>query len=339
MNTKHWTNTTKTPNVSNPGSCSILLHHTPLHYFAHNDGKHHGSRRTTTASSSSEPRSRARWPDMLDLLTLTAEPLLTPCDHIFCRTCIHQALSNQSICPIDRRPCTHGQLRRMDGLSLRIWSGIQVKCGCHDIGCAWRGSIADYSAHLQNCTVRSSRNSSAGRNNSNNSAMEEELESLREDNASLQTQVNEALRQNEILRQTVISASDSAAQLISERDSLKQQRDSLQESLNRRPDVPRLFYGSYCYTRENVVQLSQLISRYLENKPREIDRNQIYDCVRNCYNDLERGWEDNPEHYFMDMRMLLATCLASTWFSDNQRKSLRNWYDNQFNSSPCPICG
>ena len=44
-------------------------------------------------------------------MTLTAEPLLTPCDHIFCRTCIHQALGNQSICPIDRRPCTHGQLR------------------------------------------------------------------------------------------------------------------------------------------------------------------------------------------------------------------------------------
>lgn len=54
---------------------------------------------------------------------------------------LHQALGNQSICPIDRRPCTHGQLRRMDGLSLRIWSGIQVKCGCHDLAALGGGQL------------------------------------------------------------------------------------------------------------------------------------------------------------------------------------------------------
>ena len=86
---------------------------------------------------------------MLDLHDINGRAAPDTCDHMFCRTCIHQALGNQSICPIDRRPCTYGQLWRMDGLSLRIWSGIKVKCGCHDIGCAWRGSIADYSAHLQ----------------------------------------------------------------------------------------------------------------------------------------------------------------------------------------------
>ena len=42
--------------------------------------------------------------------------------------------------------------------------------------------------------------------------------------------------------------------------------------------------------------LSQLISRYLENKPSNIDGNKIYDYVRSCYNDLETGYSDNPEH-------------------------------------------
>jgi len=87
------------------------------------------------------------------------------------------------------------------------------------------------------------------------------------------------------------------------------------------------------------VELSQLISRYLENKPSNIDGNKIYDCVRSCYNDLERGYSDNPEHYYLDMRMLLATCLASTWFSNNQRTSLKSWYGAQFCSGPCSICG
>lgn len=241
-------------------------------------------------------------------MTVPVEPRITPCSHLFCLTCIRQALRTQNLCPIDRRPCSQNQLKRLDGLSLRIWSGIQVKCGYHENGCAWRGSIADYKSHTENCTV--SRNSSAAAAARNNTAMAEEMRSIRE-------RLDDAIQLNETMAERI--------------HSLKQQRDSLQESLNSRPDLPRLFYGSYYYKRENVVELSQLISRYLEGKPAEIDRNKIYNCVRSCYNDLVKGYSDNPEHYFLDMRMLLATCLASTWFSDNQLKSLRNWYNDQFN--------
>ena len=254
-------------------------------------------------------------------MTVPVEPRITPCSHLFCLTCIRQALRTQNLCPIDRRSCTQGQLKRLDGLSLRIWSGIQVKCGYYEIGCAWRGSIADYSSHTENCTV--SRNSSAATSR-NNTAMAEEIRSIRE-------RLDDAIELNRTI-------SDDNAQLLTENleleqkiRSLEQERASLQKSLKSRPNVPKLFTGSYYYKRENVVQLSQLISRYLENKPAEIDRNKIYNCVRSCYNDLVKGYSDNPEHYYMDMRMLLATCLASTWFSDNQLKSLRNWYNDQFN--------
>ena len=53
--------------------------------------------------------------------------------------------------------------------------------------------------------------------------------------------------------------------------------------------------------------MSQLISQYLENKPREIDSNRIFNCVRSCHTDLEKGYSDNPEYYPMDVKMLLAT--------------------------------
>ena len=82
--------------------------------------------------------------------------------------------------------------------------------------------------------------------------------------------------------------------------------------------------------RENVVELSQLISRHLEDKPSEIDSNKLYNCVRSCLTDLEKGYGDNPEHYYMDMRMLLATCLASTWFSPNQKRSIKQWNKDHF---------
>ena len=86
-----------------------------------------------------------------------------------------------------------------------------------------------------------------------------------------------------------------------------------------------LFDGSYNYTRENVVQLSQFISRYLECPPDHVDKNKIYQCVQNCYRDLETAWADNPKHYLMDMQMLLATCIASTWFTDRQRGIILKW--------------
>lgn len=247
-------------------------------------------------------------------MTVPVEPRITPCSHLFCLTCIRQALRTQNLCPIDRRPCTHGQLKRLDGLSLRIWSGIQVKCGYYENGCAWRGSIADYSSHTENCTV--GRNSSAATAR-NNTAMAEEIRSIRE-------RLNDALELNRTI-------SEDHDILLNENFELNQKINSLEQKLKSRPNVPKLFTGAYYYKRENVVQLSQLISRYLENKPAEIDRNKIYNCVRSCYNDLVKGYSDNPEHYYLDMRMLLATCLASTWFSDNQLKSLRNWYDDQFN--------
>eukprot|EP00577_Skeletonema_sp_RCC1716_P033792 CAMPEP_0113434450 /NCGR_PEP_ID=MMETSP0013_2-20120614/35600_1 /TAXON_ID=2843 ORGANISM="Skeletonema costatum, Strain 1716" /NCGR_SAMPLE_ID=MMETSP0013_2 /ASSEMBLY_ACC=CAM_ASM_000158 /LENGTH=296 /DNA_ID=CAMNT_0000324461 /DNA_START=8 /DNA_END=899 /DNA_ORIENTATION=+ /assembly_acc=CAM_ASM_000158 len=86
-------------------------------------------------------------------LTVPADPLVTPCDHVFCEPCIRQALNHNNLCPIDRRPCCIGELNPIEGLSFRIWNGIQVKCGGHESGCAWRGSIADYSAHVENIAL------------------------------------------------------------------------------------------------------------------------------------------------------------------------------------------
>ena len=106
--------------------------------------------------------------------------------------------------------------------------------------------------------------------------------------------------------------------LAQEKQALEKERVSIRKSLRDRPDLPKLFHGSYDFRRENVVELSQLISRHLEDKPSEIDCNKIYNCVRSCVTDLEKDWSDNPAHYYMDMRIFLATCLASRWFTDDQ---------------------
>ncbi|KAL7495901.1 hypothetical protein ACHAWT_006569 [Skeletonema menzelii] len=245
-------------------------------------------------------------------MTLPAKPLITPCHHIFCGSCIQQALRHQSICPIDRQPCRVDQLKSFDGALSRIWGAIQVKCGGCERGCAWRGSIADYAVHAQHhCTIASASNNTIAR---------------RAD-ADREQQLQAHIIQVQAERDTLKVAVD----LLSEE---KRNAETIIENLNAqlssRPNVPTLFHGHYNFRREHVVQLSQLISRYLECKPHSIDSNKIYNCVRACVMDLEKNYSDNPEHYFVDMRMLLATCLASTWFSDNQRRSLKQWYGDHF---------
>mmetsp|Transcript_46460 Transcript_46460/g.97634 ORF Transcript_46460/g.97634 Transcript_46460/m.97634 type:complete len:243 (+) Transcript_46460:191-919(+) len=219
-------------------------------------------------------------------MALPTHPLITPCDHIFCIECIHQALEMSNQCPIDRKPCTIPQLKPLQGCLSRIWGSTQVKCGNHQGGCAWTGSIGDYANHLDQCT--SARNETE-------SALQTEVETLKKRNAELE-----------------------------------QNNAQLKAKLKSRVNLPSLFVGEYNYQRENVVQLSQLISRYLEDKPAEIDGNKIFDCIRNIVMDLKRDYDDNPQFYRMDVKMLLATCQASTWFSDRQRVNITTWYEEQF---------
>ena len=211
-------------------------------------------------------------------MAIPTDPQITPCEHVFCRQCIRQALNVTNLCPIDREPCSIRQLQPLQGCLFRIWSSIQVKCGIHDAGCAWTGSVGDYTNHITQCSISNSRES----------ALRQELELLKQENALLRKELED------------------------------------------RPNLPILFEGEYYFRRENVVQLSQLISRYLEEKPADIDANRIYNCVRSCYMDMDKQYSDNPEFYRIDMKMLLATCQASTWFSDKQNNNIRDWYNSHF---------
>lgn len=114
-------------------------------------------------------------------MTVPTEPRITSCNHLFCLNCITQSLEDKNLCPIDRQPCSPHQLRPLDGLLFRVWGGIQVKCGYHENGCAWSGSVADYSAHLtDNCSA--SKNPTVR----NNFAVVEEMQRLKIELESVQ---------------------------------------------------------------------------------------------------------------------------------------------------------
>jgi hypothetical protein len=166
----------------------------------------------------------------------------------------------------------------------RIWAGIRVKCGNHDKGCAWIGSVADYKSHTARCI--------------NDMKSKIKLSVLKRHNADL---LEEILEKNNEMNKLRISM----------------------RKLD--PKALGLFNDSYDFKREDVVKLSQLISVRLENRPSYIDPNRIFNCIQNCFRDWEAGYNDNPEYYTMDMKMLLATCHASAWFSDNQQGKIREF--------------
>jgi Zinc finger, C3HC4 type (RING finger) len=69
------------------------------------------------------------------------DPVVTPCDHVFCRTCIQQSLRRRKCCPNDRTPIRSNQLQNINGPLKRIWAQTPVKCPeCQ----TWTGTLQSY---------------------------------------------------------------------------------------------------------------------------------------------------------------------------------------------------
>jgi hypothetical protein len=245
---------------------------------------------------------------------LVMNPVLTPCDHVFCRPCIVQALQHRHECPNDRKQLYIAQLTPMTGVLLRIWEQVGVQCP--NQGCAWRGTAGLYTAHATTCRPRlhlsaereGQYKSEIARLEARIQQVEESGESrirqLRETIRGLREELEEAQTANEVL-------SGVAARLCAEQSRVQ-------------------FDRSYSYDRESVVQLAQLICKYLENKPPQIDSSRIFNCVRSCHEDLERNYTDNPEYYEVDMCLLLNVCQASRWFTDKQMENIKSWCKGRF---------
>jgi hypothetical protein len=213
---------------------------------------------------------------------LCADPVQTSCNHVFCRACIFSSVPVSGGCPLCRSLLVQGRLQSMSELNpilFRIWDKIKIRCP-HAVPncCEWKGSPADFEAHKVTCQMRPntadpSTASVAEINDlkSQCAALRLELENLNQRLSQEQRERSRLARKNEAERQRL-----------------------LQEIENARNRVD--FDPNYRYDRFRVVELSQLISRHLEEKPHEIEANRIYNCVKNINDDRQRKWADNPKH-------------------------------------------
>jgi hypothetical protein len=219
-------------------------------------------------------------------LSVPSKPVLTPCEHLFCKECLCRAVSHQPLCPICRKGCVRGQIRPIPEGSFvyRMWSSIPVKCELHEKGCCWTGSIVDAVEHMDKCQH-------GGRKRGNT-----DLNRLCERRAELESD-------HELLRRHI--------------ETLQSELSGVERSnphvIPRGEDPP-----DHNFRLDDVAQLSQLISRHLYDKPRNVGASQIFESVRNCH--VARNQQNTK-----DVRMLLATCAASNWFTSRQNEVMQTW--------------
>jgi len=252
------------------------------------------------------------------------KPKITPCEHVFCDGCAETALAATAACPNCRMPCEKNQLRPMPRGTFmhRAWSTVMVKCLWYEKGCVWTGSIVDATNHIGSCVH--------GQDHDINSRIsliqyEEENTMLKQRISDLEGGILELEQRNSIMESAALAL---MAEMESKTSALERKNKKLSQDC--RMKLPILFDDNYNFGRKNVVALSQLISRYLEDKPNFIDSNRIFMCVRNCYRDLEKGYTDNPEYYDEDMKMLLSICHATDgWFTNKQINNFWQWLHKQ----------
>lgn len=81
------------------------------------------------------------------------DPVLTPCNHLFCRLCLEKALLLQPRCPLDRKCLFPDELRSVEEsipwFHRLLFQPLQVNCPMYaEQGCAWVGPYPSMQQHL-----------------------------------------------------------------------------------------------------------------------------------------------------------------------------------------------
>ncbi|TGZ69282.1 hypothetical protein CRM22_003807 [Opisthorchis felineus] len=79
-------------------------------------------------------------------------PQRAPCGHSFCKACIDPWLTNNPICPLDRRPVTKGSMHH-DFLIENVIGDYMVACPWRALGCDFIGPLHLLPSHKKSCLM------------------------------------------------------------------------------------------------------------------------------------------------------------------------------------------
>ena len=281
------------------------------------------------------------------------EPRVTPCEHVFCRKCMDQAMISFNYdsdddyddeptfsCPSCRQYFYKYQLTEIQKGSLvyRIWSNIKVRCTKYEEGCTWTGNIDSFLSHYHNehplHPPPDPKDDEINNLKLQVCSLNSRISKLEGKERRMAAQISELINDNDDVRTKNFGMAAQIAELVNDNEDVRTKNADLTKTILRmnndyRHKLPVLFDGTYHFSRHDIGRLSQLISRYLTNKPQQIDSNKIFNCIQTRYNDLTKHYIELPPNYYINMRMLLTTSAASNWFSLNQNERINSWLSNQ----------
>ncbi|KAG2180268.1 hypothetical protein INT43_004057 [Umbelopsis isabellina] len=76
------------------------------------------------------------------------EPMASPCGHIFCESCIYQALESAPQCPVDRSPLALSDLQTAVKIIHNMVNELQAHCPRSSFGCTYVGQRHLITHHL-----------------------------------------------------------------------------------------------------------------------------------------------------------------------------------------------
>ena len=243
---------------------------------------------------------------------ISFDPIITPCQHVFCRDCIEGVLRGNSICPNDRRALSRSTIQDISGLHEYIYNRTLVQCpSCKN----WKGILQLYKLHITTCISASHAQS-----------LEQQLKDLKRRHAR---EIANLQTSNNNLKASLTQERQLNRNLKAEKESLQQQNDRSKSTISalesRILSMGPIFDTNYQYDESNISDLSRIISRYLYNKPEPIDSNRIFHCIQKCYDVARRH---HTRDMYLSVKMLLITSSRSNWFPPNQQIFLEEWYSN-----------
>ena len=220
----------------------------------------------------------------------------------------------------------------------------RIRVRCSHYGCLWVGEASDLRRHEEGCTVQCPKcakqdrkiiklceevkrsTAECAQRDRHTAELRQQIKQLTEDYTKLQESKQLASSMEEPLgNATDDELRRECAALRLELQQAKAQYSQTKKDLKAAVPANMRFKEDYQYTRHEIPALSCLISRYLVRKLDSIDSDKIYECMEAIHNDFQAGKSDNPKFMAIDLKMLLATALASNWFTAKQRSNVEDW--------------
>ncbi|XP_028402954.1 E3 ubiquitin-protein ligase NRDP1-like [Dendronephthya gigantea] len=261
------------------------------------------------------------------------DAVITPCGHSFCQQCLETWLdrSETDTCPTCRTTTLVFDL--IPVLAVRgIVGNLHTSCENAENGCKMVMKLDSIAGHVRHCEYASVKCYGCGEQVKKFEVPEhhancKSVKSLTKGDRKPKNSVVEELSKTVASLEADLKRTKKALK-ISQDEVRKVERElrEIRNDFNTREGEQNAFDQdwdpdyNYGYSPQSISLLARLISRYLLEKPFYIDRNRIFTAAKRCYD-----FYYNYPGYTQDVHMLVATCFASNWFSEQQRKHFNRW--------------